>query len=177
MSQQDELIQYYGVMTQLYGNAWPELKSIMMTIYRDKVSKVPWLPSDWLEMIENLNDVSGNVVVVVPSTANYAGGVGPSFLDTVDKKVWWDQLASAASSAVQKYASGKAADGKKQLDQLYASSDFWSRAYDWAVILASPVTAVRAAWNNPYTTATLAVGVGLLVWLVTRATGKRGKKS
>jgi sensor c-di-GMP phosphodiesterase-like protein len=176
MTDQNALIKYYGVMTQPYGNTWPELKTILMTIYRDRVYKVPWLPSDWLDTIETANDISGNVVVIVPSSASYPGGQGAVFLDTPEKKAWWNELASASNSAVQKYAKQKASEGKQELDRLYAASDFWSRAYDWAVILASPVTAVRTIWNNPYATAIM-VGsvVGGLLLLKYLLSGKKNR--
>lgn len=174
MSQQDDLIRFYGIMTQGYGAAWPDLKAQLMAIYEDRVSRIPWLPSDWLSTVRLVNDVSTNVVVVVPSTATRTGGAGAEFLDTPEKVQWWNELAASASSAVQKYAAGKAADGKAQLDRLYAASDFWSRAYDWAVILASPVTALRTIWNNPYATAYTVAGLGVLWWLFTRP--RRGRK-
>ncbi len=176
MNRYDQLIKYYGVGVQEYGRAWPELKTQLLKIYRDKVAGVPWIPADWLPTVELIAGISTNVPIVVPSTANYDGGVGADFLDTPDKRQWWNELANLSSAAVAQYAAGKSAAGKLELDRLYAASEFWSRAYDWGVILASPVTFVRTVWNNPYASVTTLGIVILGGYLIKRAFSRRGRK-
>ncbi len=178
MSREDQLIQYYGINTQLYGNAWPDLVKQLEAIYADKLSRVPWLPADWLDTIKLIDSYGGNVAVVVPSTASRIGGAGAEFLDTPEKKAWWDELAATVRSAITKYAAGKQAEGAKELQTLYGASAFWSRAYDWAVVLASPVRVVQGIWNNPYTvgyTVLGAVALLLAYKLISRSRG-RGRR-
>ncbi len=175
---QNDLIKNYGVMTYPYGMRWPDLASKLEVLYRDKLASIPWLPSDWRSVVMGaLHGKDGNIVAIVPSTANYPGGAGAYFLDTPQKKAWWDQLAAATSKAISDFAAGKAADGKRALDAAIANAEFWNegagdKMIQWARILASPVTGTVAAFNNPYKTTAIAVAVGggiLGLWLFLRS--------
>lgn len=148
---QDTLLKKYGVYTQAYGNAWPELTVILRNLYKNRLVKVPWLPSDWERVIlEGVHGRNGNIAIIAPSTANYNGGRGADFLDTPEKKQWWDELAASTSKAVTSYASKKAEEGRKEIAAAEADIAFWNSAYQFANLLASPINALRSA-SETYT--------------------------
>ncbi len=175
---QNDLIKNFGVMTFPYASRWPDLASKLEVLYRDKLANIPWLPTEWRAVVlDSIHGKGGNIVAIVPSTANYPGGTGAYFLDTPQKKAWWDQLAAATSKAITDFAAGKAAEGKQELDDAIANADFWNegagdKMIQWARILASPVTGLKAGFDNPYKTTAIAVGVGgaiLGLWLFLRS--------
>ena len=163
MSSNDDNIKYFGFYTMPYAGAWPELKTQLYKIYKDRLFPLPWLPADFrLQLLGSMTN--NNIVMIAPSTASYPGGQGAQFLDTPEKKAWWDQLASITTKAVKEYAAGKTNEGRVTLAHAYATSDLMSNLVSWATIIAAPAHAARAAWNNPYTTTAtaIAVGIGLL---------------
>lgn len=171
----DLLLQKYGVYTLPYATNWSELTSVLSRIYRDKLSEVPWIPKDWYGTIMGyVHNKNGNIAVVAPSSATATNGKGILFLDTPEKKQWWDELAAASSKAVKDFAANKAAEGRREMEAAYADSAFWDSAYKIAALLASPVHAVKDAadaydkYKGFIKGAAIIGAIGGLIYMVTR---------
>lgn len=154
-----------GMYTLQYGKTWPELATLLSKLYADKVASMPWLPQNWLATVSALhNGPNGEIMVPAPTSATYSGGKGIPWLDTPEKRQWWDALANTARSIITKYADKKAAEGRIELEKAYAAADFWNvgmgmRIINAAQVLAAPVTAAQAVAKGvtSYPKATIAV--------------------
>ena len=164
----DSLLKKYGVYTQPYGTVWPELTAALTKLYQNRLANVPWLPRDWVNVIlGSVHGRNGNIATIAPSTANYNGGRGADFLDTPEKKQWWDELAAATSKAIMAFAAKKSAEGQIELQAAYDDIAFWDSAYKIANFLAAPVNALRSAADtyNKYQgffNPVIVIGVGLV---------------
>lgn len=164
MRDNNYLIKNYGVYTLPYATVWPDLADKLAVLYRDKMRDIPWLPLGWSGYVTGSeNGKNGNIAIIAPSTANHPDGAGAYFLDTPEKRAWWDKLANMSSEVLRNYAAKEAAKGKVLIDRAYADAQFWTNAHQWATILGSPVTAIRGAFNNPFATVGGALGIGAVV--------------
>lgn len=157
-----------------YATAWPDLAPMLATIYRDRIAKLPWLPSTWWAAVSALHGKEGQVLVPTPPRMR-DGRVKPdlpAWLVGAERVDAWDQISAAANEALQNYAAKKAEDGKRELMGLYANAAFWDNAYAIANVLAAPVNLARAAVANYKTVSTLAVvGLAIFLWLKFRKKG------
>ena len=142
----------YGVYVQNgIGSAYPELNAKLNKFYADKVGKIPWLPTGWLDFVQGLaRDRSNDQVRIAPVYQNAATKTlsenAPDWLDNEDKRTTWQTLFTETNSIVQKYAQNDAAAGALELDILYAKAAFWNGAYNTAVFIADvPKKIVGAA--------------------------------
>jgi hypothetical protein len=163
----DTLLKKYGVYTQPYATVWPELGQRLRQLYATRLVNVPWLPSDWQTVIlGSVHGRNGNIAVIAPSTANYNGGRGADFLNTAEKKQWWDELSAVTSKAITSFAAQKAEEGRREIAAAEADVAFWDSAYRFANFLAAPVNAFKSAADtyNKYQWAfnpAIVIGVGL----------------
>jgi hypothetical protein len=177
------------------GRAYPELNAQLYAMYRDKVRKIPWLPSGWYDAVMGLGTQFPNDQIRI-APAYMGDGVranvnAPDWLDTKEKRDAWQAISNDVLKTVQLYAAGQAAAGKAELDSLYAKAAFWNSAYEIAVKVRDfpkeVVGAVAGAANDvaggvvsvalkKLAIPLLVVGVGALVWYnrsaLARAAGK-----
>jgi len=171
----DGLLKNYGVYTHPYGTVWPELTAALTKLYRNRLASVPWLPRNWISVIMgSVHGANGNIAIIAPSTANYNGGRGADFLDTPEKKQWWDELAASSSKTLMAFAANKAAEGQAELEEAYDDAAFWDSAYKIQNLLRSPLHTVMYAADT-YTkyqwlfNPAIIVGAGLVgLYLFTR---------
>lgn len=130
-----------GCYSLQYATVWPDLANQLTAIYRDKVGGIPWLPAGWLQNVMALHNQNG--MILIPSPANSTPAI--PWLNTPEKKAWWQAFHQIANKAVMDYAAKKAADGKIEMERAYSNAAFWDSAYKVASLLAAPVTAVRDA--------------------------------
>ncbi len=128
------------------GQAWPDLKNLLDRLYGDRAARIPWLPKGWLQSVRDLQAANPtNLIRVTPGV----GPLSPVFCDTEAKKNLWQELYKATDAAVFKYAQGKLAEGKADMEAAYADSDFWNRAYSIAVYIRDlPANAVGAVLDG-----------------------------
>lgn len=140
----------YGVMF-IPGLAmgYPDLVPMVQKIFSDRIAKLPWVPSTWLEGVQKLqSDYPEDLVTIAPSrraktdaTGRWVGDNGPAsaqaplFLDDDAKLDAWMSIYSDLNSARSKYAAAQAAAGRRELDALYAKAAFWDGAYRIAVFV------------------------------------------
>lgn len=131
------------------GEAYPELNTKLQNFYRDKVSKIPWIPPGWYDAVSGMQaNFPGSQVRIAPAlmATGAVNKLAPDWLDSDAKRQYWQELFTEASSIVQKYAAGKAEEGRAELDRLYANAAFWDRAYNIAVAIRdAPANVVKAA--------------------------------
>jgi hypothetical protein len=140
----DQLIRYYGVYTLPYATVYPELEKQLRQLYETRVAQVPWLPKSWRSTImSNVHGREGKIAVIAPSTANYNGGRGAEFLDTPEKKIWWDELAASTSKAITAYGAKKAAEGRIEIQDAENDIAFWNSAIKLTQFAAAPVSIVQ----------------------------------
>ncbi len=141
------------------GTAYPELKAILGKLYRDKVSKLPWLPANWLTEVEALQTANPTALIRLDSvlmangtvrTSSNAGGPIPLWLSSVpDRTKAWQMLFDATNEAIVAYARNEQMKGKAQLDQLYAKAEFWDTAYRVALATATfGVSEIQRKWEQ-----------------------------
>jgi len=134
-----------GMYALPYGTRYPELVTLLQTLYDEKVAPINWLPSNWGSDVRALNggtDANGNRWVLIPAPAS--GPLLAGWLNTPEKRAWWDQFAMAATGAVGRYAANDAKAGAAELDAAYKRAAFWDTAYNIAYTLATPVRVAGA---------------------------------
>ncbi len=154
---QQRIVPAVGMYAQPYGKVWPELVDQLKTLYRDKLADVDWLPPGWWATVDGL--MFGRVYL----TDNWhADDAAPHLEAAVVRKAARLRRALAKwDAAVETFAAGKAEEGKVLLAAAYDDAAFWNRAYSIAVVLASPVTAVRAVADVVANAPKLSALVGL----------------
>jgi hypothetical protein len=147
-----------------YATTWPELSAQLLNLYDERASPIPWLPPMWIDYVHSLHGAEGQVLV--PAPANVTPGI--PWLDTPEKKAWWNDFAARATAIVTRYAAKQADAGRGELAKLYADSAFWNRAYQIAYVLATPVRGAQAVYNNPLTSAAIVGAVVIAAMLLRR---------
>ena len=172
---QANLIPRFGMYALPYATVYPDLAAQLAALYRDRAGQIPWLPAGWLAGVLSYHaDESGNVLVPAMSV-----GIATDWLDTPDKRLWWGQFTARANAVIVRYAAAQAAAGRRELDRLYAASEFWDTAYRIAYTLSAPVRGLQAVVKNPWSFGALAlaaVGAWLLLPVVTAAIISRKRK-
>lgn len=125
-----------GMYAEPYAKVWPDLAVSLKAIYKDKVADVRWLPPGWWATVDAL--MPGNEGAVLVPTSSF-DPLAPAFLNTAEKKAWWDEFHTYASDAVRQYAAGQQAAGAAALNTAYDKAAFWNRAYLIADGLQTPV--------------------------------------
>jgi hypothetical protein len=118
------------------GMAYPELNTLLQNFFREKVAKIPWLPSGWFDAQAALQTEFPDDQVRIAPAALTSGAVNPQaplWLDTAEKRERWQELFKESNSIVTKYAAGQAELGRAELESLYANAAFWDRMYNIAV--------------------------------------------
>jgi len=140
----------YGVMwIPGLAGAWPELRGNVDRIFAQRMAKLPWLPSDWLDMVRKLQaERPADLVTLAPSRRPKTDASGrvvdpngppaadvPLFLDGADKLDAWQRMYFDLNAARSAYAAARAAEGRAELDRLYANAAFWDASYKIAVFV------------------------------------------
>lgn len=131
------------------GEAYPELNTKLLTFFRDRVAKIPWLPAGWYDAVAGIQaNFPGSQARIAPAllASGAVNPQAPDWLDSADKRQYWQELFAESNKIVTAYAAGKADEGRIELDRLYANSAFWDRAYNIAVTIRdTPENIVKAA--------------------------------
>lgn len=168
----DWLLPRYGMHALDYGAAFPDLTNQMRKLYRDRLAKFPGLPADWALSVNLLHGQNGKFLFPVASNAVDSVGNGPKFLTTSSQRQAWDTIVSELNGIRMAILAKEGKRGLALAEAAYAKAAFWDNAYNMARVLALPVTAVKAAWNNPWVTgAAIWGGLALLAFFALR--GKR----
>ena len=125
----------YGVYIQPgIGTAYPELVDLLRTLYRNRVSKLAFLPSNWLSTVLAEMDQYGVVKLQQSMPHGVAIAGLPSWIDGDDKaRAAWQAVAEIVDSAVNKYATQQVAAGRSILTLSNANAAFWNGLYTAAV--------------------------------------------
>jgi len=119
------------------GQAWGGgLKAPLMDLYTSRVGGLPWLPPGWLVQVRELQArFPDDLVRVAPAYARLAINPDlPAWIgESKQRADVWQEIFAATNSAVGKFAAGKQAEGKPELDRLARNAVFWDRAYNIAV--------------------------------------------
>ncbi len=129
---QAALIPTLGMYALPYATTWPELSRQLAQIYQDKAADIPWLPSNWLGSVMSLHGKNGQILV--PAVANVSAAGGIPWIKSSEQREWWDEFHDLANGAVVKYAANQAAQGKVELDRLYANAEFWNTGFGATMI-------------------------------------------
>lgn len=177
------MLKNYGMMPLYYGKTWPELPIQLGRIYRDNIAQIPWLPAGWESVVmPTMTGTQEVFYVPAPSTANYLDAAtgkvayGGQFLDSPEKKAWWDDFARQVNSAVAQYAAQKSAEGKKELDALYSNIKFIDDAIAIADLASAPLNILKDAahfYENFKGVISFAVIAGVIGYGVHRFTKKK----
>lgn len=161
-----------------WGTAYPELKAQIKEILI-KASGIPWLPQGWKDMALDIDSRHPGDVLQVVRVYNDAGGrlnnVIPRFLDTDEKKTFWNDLSKKVNAAVILYAQNQAKAGAAELAILNAKAAFWDGAYKFAVAVRdAPKTVIGAAGDvasgivsetlKKFAIPLIVVAIGFIVW-------------
>jgi hypothetical protein len=129
---QSRLVPLTGMTANPAAAAFPELVDILASIYADKVSRLPWVPSGWWATVQQYHgqEMNGVRQVLVPAFTMLDDGSptrGPvaPWLDTPEKRKAWNDLATVARRSVMSYVDKQLVAGRLTLQQLYADADFW----------------------------------------------------
>lgn len=151
----NQYVEYYGVYPLAYGGVpeWRDLTYQLGRLYRDRVATLPWIPADWENVVMPSMNGSGEFFMIAPSTANYPGPngkpvYGAKFLDTLEKKKAWDEIAKMASKIQQDYAAGRVAAGRLEMERAYNNVQFWNNAVAIANLAAAPFNFVKDVANT-----------------------------
>ena len=139
----DWLVPRYGMHAVDYADVWPDLTAALRKLYLDKTAGIPWLPADWRASIGTLHGSEGKLLLPVRSFAVSSTGQTPTFLNTAEKRAWWDQFHAQVQDMHQKFVDGKRQEGLALAQAAYDRSAFWTKAYNIATVLATPVTMVQ----------------------------------
>lgn len=147
--QEDPHWRLLGVILQTgLGSAYPALKDQAQALYRDKVSRLPFVPKDWLDNVRELQAINGgDVVLLAPSrTALGIWSVNnPEWMDTNDKVLAWEAVRNEMQEAVKSYARADAARGAVIIAGLQRNAAFWSGLYDVASVVGAAPNAIIGA--------------------------------
>lgn len=138
----DWLLPRYGMFALDYADRWPELTTALRRIYLEKTAGIPWLPRNWRASIDALHGSSGKLLMPVRSFATASNGETPKFLNTPEKRAWWDDFQEQVQAAHQAFLDGERSKGLALMNAAYANTRFWTAAHNIATVLATPVTAV-----------------------------------
>lgn len=138
------------------GMAYPDLVRDMRAIYRNKVAKLPFVPSGWLDQVERTMGTDTLVLLFQPLP--YGKPTRNPLPDWIRNDpaatVAWQKAAEMVRDAYSAYAMGKVEEGRSVLRRAEMNAAFWDTLYLGAV-------AVRDAPGN----AVAAVGRGALSFL------------
>lgn len=138
----DHLVPNYGMHAVDYADVWPELTSALRRLYADKTAGISWLPRGWAVAVDSMHGKQGKMLLPVRSFAVSSTGQTPKFLDTAEKRAWWDEFHNQIKAVHQAFVDGKRQDGLRLMQAAYDRSAFWTAAHNIATVLATPVTLV-----------------------------------
>ncbi len=115
------------------GMAYPELKTRLLELYRDKVSRLDFVPAGWFALVKKLQDSMPNDLVrIAPSQLANGSPIEnmPEWTNSSPRvNNAWQSLFNATNEAVVQFAQQQQSKGKAELDRLYANARFWDTAY------------------------------------------------
>ena len=127
--------------------AYPDLVTAMQRLFQDRVAGIPWVPRSWFSAVAEVQAKNMDSLILLAPGLDASGNRGldcPSFADTDAKAKAWQDVFTAAQSAVVAYAKGQQEDGAAELAALTANAAFWDAAYnvaDFAKNLPSTIVA------------------------------------
>lgn len=162
-----------GMMAQGYADRWPDLSNRLLSLYHTQVADIPWLPSYWLGTVDALHGRESQILVPITSM-----GANIPWLDTPDKKAWWNDFAGRVAKVVGQYAASQQAAAQAQLTALENDAVFYDRAYRLASALAAPITGLQTLWANPGMVGVILWGgVGLVAIVALRGMFTKSKRN
>ena len=165
----DWLLPRYGMYALDYADVYPELTAALRRLYLEKTAGIPWLPKDWRASIGSLHGQDGKLLVPASANAVDSQGNRAKFLVNQEQVAWWNEFVAMADDIRRKFMDGKLAEGRAAMEAAYNRSAFWTKAYNIATVLATPVTVVSGAANlaGSYPRVVQGVligGAALLLW-------------
>lgn len=118
--------------------AYPELHTLLLKIYRDRVAKLPFVPGYWMGGVMALMDANPDDLIQLSpvATANGTPIIGdvPVFVGSdAAKRKAWQVVVDVMTSAKMKFVEGKLDEGRAEMEAAYASAEFWDTLYNVAV--------------------------------------------
>lgn len=111
------------------GNAYPELISLLDTLYHDRVAKLPWVPMDWYAKVSAVQNAD-RTNLVRPLPALGAGSAllsnVPDWIKDQPRREAWQAIVDRSNEIIGNYAKGQADLARPQLEKLYADAAFWN---------------------------------------------------
>ena len=137
-------------LTPGVGKAYPELKEMLMKLYRDKVSKLNFVPFGWLSAVMAVNEAHPDDLVRIGSAVNAGGdliiqGNADFVVQSRETAEAWQAIFDITNKVIATYAQKQQQAAAAQLDQLYRNATFWNRAY---LLADSIVSAPGRLTNN-----------------------------
>ena len=162
------------------GNAYPELVAILRDLYTKRVSKLPFVPLDWLAKVLEQMGTEGHEVVIklqqsLPHGQPYKG-LPQWIVGDVQAMHAWQSMAEVIDDAVAAFAAQRVEAGKAIVAHAQANAQFWDSLYTSAKFVRDlpgnvvgavgdgALSVVKAFLARTWYLVALAV-VGLLVWL------------
>lgn len=165
---QSAIIEKLGMYPLQYATVWPELSQQLAAMYANHTSKLPFLPPNWLNDVMTIHGKEGWILVPAPAKVN--GQVVPLARGSAANADVWQKFSDDARNAVNKYAAGKAAEGRIEMARVNSEAYWANLRYNLAKVLATPVTVVSDAAKMNWGKLTLfGVGAALVYIVISRA--------
>lgn len=133
-----------GFDLQLRGGAWLPLQDSLRDLVQARLRKVAWIPTDVIDALMAVpRTQAGSLIIAVPVPYTMRNGTPapgmPRWLDTADKRIWWDDFAAEIQQAAMAFNDGQIARGRILMNQAAANIALWDRAIAIAKFLGAPV--------------------------------------
>lgn len=118
------------------GLAYPDLKDQLLRLYRDKVSKLNFVPFGWYAAVLQVQEAHPNDLVRLAPVMLTNGTIIKESADfTIQSEETaqaWDAIFRQVGPVIGAYAAKQQEAGRKQLEVLYQNATFWNRVYNIA---------------------------------------------
>lgn len=139
-----------GFDVQTRSQDWAPLRQDLRVMVMDRLRKLPWVPSSVIANVLTIPESQhGGMLLPIPiATTTPAGNpspLRPAWLDTNEKRMVWDEIASRFKQAEMAFNANQVAQGRLIMERAYADTRFWDRAIAVAQFLSTPVRVVEQA--------------------------------
>lgn len=166
----DAIERNLGMQVQLgAAKVYPELVSSLNKIYADRISKLPFVPNNWLTSVMALQGTDDGLLLYPIKATNFLGMVNKNLPPWVQANAEaWDKLADVTKAALQYYLDGQIAEGRIAMNAAYANAAMWTSLYNFAKTVgagADKALNILKPSKNLVTLAAIgAAVVGLYLW-------------
>lgn len=166
-------------ITPGYGKAYPELKASLLRMYRDKVSKMNFVPAGWISDVEKVQEAHPDDLVRIAPALNGGGSIimeNAAFTrQSKETAEAWHAMFKVENRVITTTAFNQAKAGQAELDILYRNAVFWNRIYQigsavGVVQLQAGITGAKEWWeDNDKRIMYIGIGVAVLaaLWVLT----------